>query len=253
MGRSGCGGSCADRVEVAAVRIELTHLTVIRPGGLRALDDLSCAFDSARCAAFAVLGANGAGKSTLLESVLGLTPAASGEVSVDGVRLEKRSLSEIRRKVGMIFQNADDQLFSQTVREDVAFGPGNLGLAPGVAAKRTEEALELLGVSALAERDVNRLSGGEKRRVALAGVLAMNPGAVLLDEPTSMLDPRGCRELCEHLRKLPALKIVATHDLAFAERLCPECIILKNGRIHAAGATAELLRQTGLLLSCGLA
>ncbi len=239
--------------EVLFVKIELDKLTVERPGGLRVLDALSCEWDSSRNAACAVLGANGAGKSTLLASILGLVPIAAGAIRIDGITVEKRSLTAIRRKIGMIFQNSDDQLFSQSVREDVAFGPRNLRLAPATVDARVNTALALLNITALADRDVTRLSGGEKRRVALAGILAMEPETILLDEPTSMLDPRGCRELAEHLSQLPALKIIATHDLAFAERLCPECVILKNGRIFAAGKTRELLACRELLVECGLA
>ncbi len=234
------------------MRLEFCNVTVVRPGGVRALDDVSLTFDSSETRSVAVLGANGAGKSTLLEAALGLLPLASGTIIVDGLEVKKSNLTAIRRKVGMIFQNSDDQLFSQTVREDVAFGPVNLHLPPEEVAARVDSALKRLGATGIADRDVTRLSGGEKRRVALAGVLAMNPEAILLDEPMSMLDPRACRELAEILNGMDAFKLIATHDLAFAKRVCPECVLLKQGRIFAAGKTESLLGQSDLLEACGL-
>lgn len=234
------------------MRIELNNLVAERPGGICAVDGLSWTFDSASCPATAILGANGAGKSTLLEGILGLVAIRSGTIRVDGLEVEKKNLSAIRAKVGMIFQNSDDQLFSHTVGEDVAFGPRNLKLPPDAVAERVREALERMRILHLADREVTRLSGGEKRRAALAGVLAMKPGAILLDEPTSMLDPRSCRELAEYLRTLPALILIATHDLAFARRICPEALILRNGKLAAGGKTEELLEQHELLVECGL-
>ena len=234
------------------MKIELCNLVLERAGGLRAIDDLSYEFDSGRSSAVAILGANGAGKSTLLESIPGLVPISSGSIRVDGLPVEKRHLTAIRTKIGMIFQNSDDQLFNHTVGEDVAFGPRNLKLPPDEVTRRVREALTRMGIFHLARCEVTRLSGGEKRRAALAGVLAMEPDAILLDEPTSMLDPRACRELAEYLAGLPALKIIATHDLAFAKRLCPECLILQNGRLAAGGETAALLNQHELLRECGL-
>ena len=234
------------------MKIELCGLVLERPGGIRAINGISYEFDSGRCPAVAVLGANGAGKSTLLESIPGLVPIRSGSIRVDGINVEKRNFNAIRTKVGMIFQNSDDQLFNHTVGEDVAFGPHNLKLPPSEVDTRVREALSRMGIAHLAERDVMRLSGGEKRRAALAGVLAMKPEAILLDEPTSMLDPRTCRELAECLASLPALKVIATHDLAFAERLCPESLILRDGTVAAFGKTGELLKRHELLRDCGL-
>lgn len=234
------------------MRIELRELVLERPGGIRAVDGVSHIFDSERCRSVALLGANGAGKSTLLECIPGLIPVHSGCVLVDGMKVEKKNLTAVRRKVGMVFQNSDNQLFSQTVEEDVAFGPANLGLTDAEIHVRVQDALRQMDITGLAGRDVTRLSGGEKRRAALAGVLAMSPEAILLDEPTSMLDPRSCREHAVLLERLPMLKIMATHDLAFARRVCPECLILQHGKIIAAGATAELLERHDLLLECGL-
>lgn len=201
----------------------------------------------------AILGANGAGKSTLLESFVGLVPVRGGSLTVGGMSVGCRNLTAIRTRVGLIFQNADDQLFCPTVREDVAFGPRNLRLPPEEVERRVDAALAQMGIAALADRDPARLSGGEKRRAALAGVLAMKPEVLLLDEPTAMLDPRTCRELADCLAGIPALKLVATHDLAFAERLCPECLVLESGRLRFRGRTADLLLRADLLRACGLA
>ncbi len=234
------------------MRIELKDVSLERAGGILAVEGVSCVFDSSVCQATALLGANGAGKSSLLEGLVGLVPIRGGSIEVDGVRVERRQLTWVRSKVGMVFQNADDQLFSHSVGEDVAFGPRNLGLDEAEVERRVRESLALMGVSGLAERDVSHLSGGEKRRVALAGVLAMRPEAILLDEPTSMLDPRACRELAEHLRGLSALQVIATHDLAFARRVCDRAVLLQRGRLVAEGPLADVLERHDLLEACGL-
>jgi cobalt/nickel transport system ATP-binding protein len=233
------------------MKISFQNTTVERDG-IPALQEFTAEFDSEN-AAYAILGANGAGKSTLLAAILGLFPITSGQVLIDELPVTQKNAHIIRKRIGMVFQNADAQLFNQTVQEDVAFGPTNLDLPPEEVATRTADALKAMGVSHLAERDVTRLSGGEKRRVALAGILAMRPEAILLDEPTSDLDPRACRELAALLNDLPAFKLIATHDLTFARRVCPKCAILQKGRLLAAGNTAELLENTQLLESSGLA
>ncbi|MDO4630398.1 MAG: ABC transporter ATP-binding protein [Planctomycetia bacterium] len=231
--------------------IDFKNVTISR-NGILALADVSFTFDAEKMPSVAILGANGAGKSTLLEAIPGLRLLSGGEVTVNGLTVEKRNLTAIRKQVGLIFQNSDDQLFSQTVREDVAFGPMNLGLDAEEVESRTTDALERMGVTTLAARNVASLSGGEKRRVALAGILAMRPAVVLMDEPTSMLDPRGCRELAEYLNTLDQMKIIATHDLHFARQTCPISLILRDGRIHTVGNTEEILRDTEMLCECGL-
>mgnify|MGYP001025780233 FL=1 len=234
------------------MKIQLENLTLERPGGIRAINGISLDFDSDRCTAVALLGENGAGKSSLLESIVGLITVHSGRILVDGMPLEKKNLSQIRSKIGMVFQNPDHQLFSQTVEEDVAFGPSNLNLPEEEIRNRVETALKQMNILPLAGRDVTQLSGGEKRRAALAGVLAMKPETILLDEPTAMLDPRAGREFAAYLQDLPVLKIIATHDLTFAARVCPECVILQKGKIAASGKTADILNRHDLLLQCGL-
>ena len=234
------------------MKIEFKNVSAIRSGSIIALDKVSCVIDGGAEAATAILGANGAGKSTFLETVLGLCPVASGEILIDGTAVDKRRHTAVRKRIGMVFQNADDQLFGQTVAEDIAFGPHNLGLPPEEVERRVDEALRQLGITHLAGRGTAHLSGGEKRRAALAGVLAMRPETLFLDEPTSMLDPRGAREFAALLNSLPGLKVMATHDLLFARRTCGNCIILTAGALLAQGPTAELLEQHELLRECGL-
>lgn len=207
-------------------------------------------FDSRECRSVAVLKANGAGKSTLLEGILGLVPIRAGQIRVDGLCVEPKNDRAIRTKIGMVFQNADHQLFSHTVGEDIAFGPKNLELSSEQVASRVREALRTLGIGGLADRGINHLSGGEKRRVALAGVLAMEPEAILLDEPTAMLDPRTCRELAETLRRISSFQLVATHDLAFARQVCGEAIVLRDGALVYAGdmqIPEVVLQEAGLV------
>lgn len=233
------------------IRIDFQQVAVER-FGIRALDGITFTFDSSQMPSVALLGSNGAGKSTLLGAVLGLCPITSGRILVDDLEVTRHSLSAVRKRVGMIFQNSDDQLFSQTVLEDVTFGPNNLRLPPEEVRLRVEQTLERMGIAQLAQREITRLSGGEKRRVALAGVLAMNPEAVFLDEPTSMLDPRGCRSLASCLNSLPILKVMATHDLEFARQVCGHAVVLNRGRIHAVGPIDSILRDAPLLEECGL-
>jgi cobalt/nickel transport system ATP-binding protein len=161
--------------------------------------------------------------------------------------LDRASLTELRRRVGMVFQDADDQLFMTTVADDVAFGPANLGLRGAERAARVDAALRAVGAEPLAGRASHHLSGGEKRRVALATVLAMQPELLVLDEPTADLDPVGRRELAELLATLPQTQLIVTHDLPFALATCARAVIVDTGRIVADGATSELLAQSDLL------
>jgi cobalt/nickel transport system ATP-binding protein len=173
-------------------------------------------------------------------------------VRIDGMPVTRTHLPEIRRRVGLLFQDPDDQLFCATVFEDVAFGPRQLGLDAAEVAKRVSVALAQVGLAGLENRPPQRLSGGEKRRVCLAGVLACDPSVLVLDEPTSGLDPRGRRELTALLRRLPATKIIATHDLELVVRLCPRTLLLDGGKLVADGPTLDLLANEGLMLKHGL-
>jgi cobalt/nickel transport system ATP-binding protein len=202
--------------------------------------------------AVAIVGANGAGKSTLLKHFNGLLLAGSGSVHIQGIALTRASLADVRRRVGYVFQDADDQLFMPTVQDDVAFGPMNLGLAAGEAQARVAAALQAVGAAHLALRAPYRLSGGEKRAVAIAGVLAMAPSILVLDEPSTGLDPAGRRRLIELLGRLPQTRIVATHDLGLVLQSCPRALVLHEGRVVADGAPARLFADAELLRRCQL-
>ena len=199
----------------------------------------------------ALLGPNGAGKTTLvlhLNGVLGVgADGATGSVEVGGLAVERRSLREVRRRVGIVFQDPDDQLFMPSVRADVAFGPANLGLTGAALDARVEEALAAVGMAAYADRPPHHLSFGQRRRVAVATVLAMRPSLLVLDEPSSNLDPASRRELAEILLDLAVTTLVVTHDLPYALELCPRAVVLDRGRVAADGPTRDLLLDGELL------
>jgi cobalt/nickel transport system ATP-binding protein len=195
----------------------------------------------------ALLGPNGSGKTTLGLHLNGLLETQAGCVRIGDLDVVEANFSEIRRKVGLVFQDPDDQLFMHTVHDDVAFGPANLGLSAGDRERSVIGALAAVGASDLAARTSHHLSGGEKRRVAIATVLAMEPHLLVLDEPTSGLDPVGRRELAELLTALGQTQLIVTHDLPFALATCPRSVILDEGRIVADGATREVLADSALL------
>lgn len=201
----------------------------------------------------AVLGPNGAGKTTLilhLNGILGTHTSSgqgAGSVSVAGLPVVKDNLQEIRRRVGIVFQDPDDQLFMPTVREDVAFGPANLGLTPAEITDRVAEALAAVGMSEFADRAPHHLSFGQRRRVAVATVLAMRPDVLVLDEPSSNLDPASRRELADVLRALDITLVMVTHDLPYALELCERAVILSAGLIAADGKTRDVLSNRALM------
>ena len=203
----------------------------------------------------ALLGPNGSGKSTLLLHLNGILPeklSGDGAVKILGEPVGAKNIETIRRQVGLVFQDPDDQLFCPTVQEDVAFGPQQLGLAEAEVAARVEKSLAQAGLAGFGRRATHHLSHGEKRRVCLAGVLACEPAILILDEPTSDLDPRGRREFKALLRQIPATKLIATHDLELAVELCSRAIVLDRGEIVADGATVKLLNDEALMLAHGL-
>ena len=200
----------------------------------------------------ALIGANGVGKSTLLKLFVGLLEPHTGCVEVCGMTVERKNLASVRRAAGYVFQDAESQLFLANVWEDVAFGPRNEGLAEDEVRKRTEVALESVGISSLAQEHVYRLSGGQKRLASIATVLAMRPDVLLLDEPTLALDPRNRRMVIRALGDLPCAKLIATHDLDFVLDSCSRVIVMSGGRIVAEGAPAVILRNRELLESNGL-
>ncbi len=231
---------------MSAATLVVENLAYSYPGrDQRVLDQLSLHVEAGQ--RVAVLGPNGAGKTTLALHLNGLLELQSGRISVDGIELDAEHLREVRRKVGTVFQDPDDMLFMQTVRDDVGFGPANLGIGADERERLVRATLESVGADELIDRTPHHLSGGEKRRVALAAVLSMTPGLLVLDEPTSGLDPRGRRELAELLERLPHTQLIVTHDLPFALATCPRSVILDRGRIVADGVTRELLADPELL------
>jgi cobalt/nickel transport system ATP-binding protein len=189
----------------------------------------------------ALLGPNGAGKTTFLLHLIGILGGGSGSISVAGLELAGDNLKEIRRRVGLVFQDPDDQLFMPTVAEDVAFGPANFGMSGHDLDHRVGDALGRVGMAGSEGRAPHHLSGGERRRVALATVLAMQPEILVLDEPSSNLDPAGRRELAEVLDSLDITLILVTHDLPYALQLCSRAVVMNHGKIVADGKTADIL------------
>ena len=192
----------------------------------------------------ALLGANGSGKTTFVLHLNGLLQG-KGSVGVCGLAVEAKNYDTVRRKIGMVFQDSESQLFMPTVVEDVAFGPLNHGIDPHEATHRAAAALERVGMSAAADKAPYHLSAGEKKRVAIAGILAMDPEILVLDEPTTFLDPIGQRGLAELLANLPQAKIVVTHDIPFARALCNRAVFFQNGAIAAEGPVEEVVARFG--------
>lgn len=199
----------------------------------------------------ALVGPNGAGKSTLMLQLNGIL-SGRGEIEIGNLRLTRDNLPVIRAMVGLVFQNPDDQLFSPTVFEDVAFGPLHMGLPEADVINRVESALEAVRMSAYRDRLSHHLSVGEKKRIAIATVLSMNPSILVLDEPSAGLDPRARRTLINLLRELPITMLVSTHDMKLVEELFPRTIVMDEGFIVADGATGEILADTRLLEAHGL-
>ncbi len=231
--------------------IRISSLSHRYPDGRVALDDVSFAVEQGECVA--IVGPNGAGKTTLFLRLCGVLNGTPGQVAVNGldpaIADHRKKLPEV---IGIVFQNPDDQLFSPTVAEDVAFGPLNMGATVEEAKTRVVEALQVVGMPDAAERVPFQLSGGEKRRAALAGVLAMRPSILLLDEPSMFLDPRGRRELVTTIRELSGTKLIATHDLDFVLDTCARVLVLDAGKLAAEGPAEKLLADTELMDKHGL-
>jgi cobalt/nickel transport system ATP-binding protein len=200
----------------------------------------------------AIIGPNGAGKSTLLLHLNGIVHG-NGAVSIFGRQVDDKNLKWVRSKVGLVFQNPDDQLFSPVVFEDVAFGPINLGYSEEKVREAVTRALGWVGMAGYESRSPHHLSVGEKKRIAIATVLSMSPEILLLDEPTSNLDPRSKWSLISLLKRLPMTKIVASHDLELVRTLCSRTIVLDQGQVMADGATSHILADASLLAAHGLA
>jgi cobalt/nickel transport system ATP-binding protein len=236
-------------LEVKAPAVEVRGLRFSYPDGTPALRDVAFSVAEGECVG--LIGPNGAGKSTLLLHLNGLLPETwrgESSVLVDGAPVGPETLLEVRRKVGLLFQDPNDQLFCPTVFEDVAFGPRQMGLADDEIRDRVARALARSGIPGFEARAPHHLSVGEKRRVCLAGVLACDPSILVLDEPSNSLDPRGRRELKELLRGIPITKLIATHDLELVVELCSRVVVLDGGRVVAEGPTVEVLSDEESML-----
>jgi len=229
--------------------LKLQNITVVYPDKTKAIDNITLTVNSGEN--IAVIGENGAGKTTLLLAIVGILELSTGTIEIDGIQLEKKTVNEIRKRTGLVFQNPDDQLFMPLIYDDVAFGCRNFGMTEDEVTTRVDKTLEQLNISHLRNRSSLRLSGGEKRLSAIAAVLAMEPSILMFDEPTAFLDPKAKRSLIETLKKLNHTKIIATHDIKFAAKVCDRVIILKNGKI-AANGTLSILHDKELMQNCGL-
>lgn len=230
--------------------VEVKELKFAYPDKTQALQSIS--FRIHHGESVAIVGGNGAGKSTLLLHLNGYLEPTSGQVRVGDYPLTRETVREVRRTVGMVFQNPDDQLFMSTVREDVAFGPLNLGLPPDEVDKRVEAALETVSLSHLKDRPPHRLSSGQKRRAAIASVLSMSPDILVMDEPSAGLDPKARRNLIGLLNSFEHTKIIATHDLDMVVDLCERTIVLHDGEVRADGPTGDIFADAELLEACRL-
>jgi cobalt/nickel transport system ATP-binding protein len=230
--------------------LQTADLSVAYPDGQQALSGVSLTVPAGR--RVAVIGPNGAGKTSLQLAIMGALKH-TGKILVDGIELSRRTLRQVRGCCGMIFENAEDQLFMPTLLEDVAFGPLNQGLPPAEAEARSRAAIAAVGLAGLADRSAHHLSAGQKRAAAIATVLSMDVRLLLLDEPASGLDFRSRRRLIEVLSPRPEAMLLATHDLDLARRLCQDAILLDDGQLVSHGPVEQLLDDAPLLRAHGLA
>lgn len=230
------------------LRFDNVHYTY--PNGYEALKGIT--FQITHGEKVALVGANGAGKSTLLLHTNGLLTPTQGQVVMGGITITRKTLRLVRQSVGLVFQDSDNQLFMPTVEEDVAFGPSNMGLTSAEIERRVVGALEAVGALHLRQWSPNQLSGGQKKSVSIATVLSMEPSVLILDEPTSNLDPRARRQTIDLIRRFDHTTLIATHDMEMVLDLCPRTIVLKNGSIAADGSTRRIFGDLALLEECGL-
>lgn len=229
--------------------LEIKNLTAKYPDQTIGIDNVSLSVKDGE--SVALIGANGAGKTSLIMSLVGVLPS-SGNIFAEGIKLGKDTLNEIRTKIGVVFQDPDDQLFMPTIYENIAFGLHNMGVQEELVNLRINACLALLNITRLRDKTALKISGGEKRLVALATVLVMEPAIMLFDEPTAFLDPKARRNLIQVLNALPHTKLIATHDLPFAAETCSRSILIKNGKIFADGLSQEVLYDSKLMDQCGV-
>lgn len=230
--------------------IKIHHLSFAYPDGHLALKEVSLSIEP--CEKVALVGPNGAGKSTLILHLNGILSASAGEIKVCGLDVKKENLGRVRSMVGLVFQSPDDQLFSPTVFDDVAFGPLYQGLPLAEVKERVQQALVAVGMENYAARVSHHLSVGEKKRIAIATVLSMQPEVLVLDEPTAGLDPRARRSLMKLLDELPITMLVSTHDMLMVREIFPRMVIMDAGQIVADGPTEALMSDAALLEAHGL-
>lgn len=230
--------------------IEAKDIHFTYPDGNKALNGINFRINHGE--AVGIVGANGAGKSTLLNILLGIFFPSKGEVNVGDIPMTKKTLPLIRQRVGLVFQEADDQLFMPTVYDDVAFGPRNLKLDEKEVERRVKNALETVGILHLKDRPPYKLSGGEKRAAAIASVLSMEPDILIMDEPTTALDPKSRRRLINLLKGFTHTRIIAAHDMDMIWELCDRTIVIDKGTVAADGLTKEILSDEKLMEECSL-
>jgi cobalt transport protein ATP-binding subunit len=248
-------GDCRDEQPATGGRgsppdIELEHVHFSYPDGFEALRGVDLVVERGR--KVALVGPNGAGKSTLMLHLNGILVPSHGCVRISGVKVERPSLKRIRAAVGLVFQDPDDQLFSPTVFDDVAFGPLHMGIPEDEIHARVDRALAAVGMAGFERRLPHHLSLGQRKRVALATVLSMDPSVLVFDEPSAGLDPRGRRELIRMLEGLDQTLLVSTHDMRLVAEIFPRVVVMDDGRIVADGPTAQVLQDDRLLEAHGL-
>ncbi len=230
--------------------IEIQKVSFAYPNGREVLHDIDFSISAGECVG--LIGANGAGKSTLLKLLVGLAGNYRGKLFAAGMPVVKKNVAEIRKQVGFVFQDSDSQLFLSTVYEDVAFGPRNYGLPEEEVEKRVLHALEKVHIEELKDRQIYRMSGGQKKLASIATILSLEPKMILLDEPTIALDPKNRRNLIQVLREMKGTKLIASHDLDMILDTCARTILLSDGRVVKDGPAEEILSNRTLLEENGL-
>lgn len=230
--------------------LHIDKLSVKYPDGNQVLNQLNFTIKDGETVG--IIGANGAGKSTLLMSIVGVLLPSEGRIVIDELEVNKKNIKEVREKVGMVFQNPDNQLFMSNIYDDIAFGLRNYGMNEVMVQKKINEIMNTLDIEKLMNHHSNRLSGGEKRIAAIATVLVMEPSIVLFDEPTSFLDPRMRRKLITLLKEMKMAKLIATHDLDMTLEICDRVIVLQEGKVLVDGNARDILTNEELLMKAGL-
>jgi cobalt/nickel transport system ATP-binding protein len=231
-------------------KIEVKSINYKYADGHEAIRDMSFCIHHGE--SVGIIGANGAGKSTMLMLLMGIVFPNKGQILVGDVQVTKKTLPAIRQRLGMVFQNPDDQLFMPRVYDDIAFGPRNFGLDEKAVESRVMKALDMVGIVHLKDRAPFKLSGGEKRSAAIASVLSMEPDVLIMDEPSDALDPKSRRRVIRLLEGFEHTKIITSHDLDMILEICNRVIVIKNGSIAADGSAKEILSNAELLDECGL-